>query len=123
MKYRTVSYGYVKNSGNYENERIFLEAELEEGESYETVLEQLKKEVHTSLNDFEDYYKREREMRQLKNEIAELIEKREEARNLYEATRSFLETQGLKTDMPPFPQHKGYLTPAIEAENVDDLCF
>ena len=49
MKITTVSYEALANLGNYENEKIRLEAVLEDGDTYESCLEELKNKVHEQL--------------------------------------------------------------------------
>ena len=56
MKITKVKYAAQANLGGYENERIELEAIIDEGDSYEVVLADLTKKVHEQLKNEKDYY-------------------------------------------------------------------
>ena len=53
MKIKIISYARLINTGDYENERIQIDAEVNEGETYEQVLAELKSLVDGSVQDNE----------------------------------------------------------------------
>lgn len=83
IKIRTITYDRVKNLGNYENEKIHVEALLEEGEDPDIVL--------NGLRDFVDFHLQSRplnerlntlkeELKTLKAEVAQLRQERDSLR-------------------------------------------
>lgn len=122
MKIKTVEYSALINLGNYSNEKIGFTAQLEEGETVEQVVEQLRQKVKDNggVNAEELYdklYKGRQELRALEAKIIK-------ARQTWEQTAEFLKAQGLRPDAPPMPTFSNLLPEAkdeqvVEAE-IDD---
>lgn len=122
MNITKISYAALANLGGYENEKLQLDAEIKEGEDWEASLAELKGYVHRHLNSQERYDRLVAEIREKERELANMTEKVRAARDIYDRASTFLTAQGLKTDMPPFPD-----LPALpsapsegELELVDD---
>ncbi len=104
MKITTVSYEAIANLGNYENEKIRLEAVLEEGDIYESCLEELKNKVHEQLKNQETYNDYCDRFYEQKRKLEEITEKVQQAQTQWEQASNFLVAQGWnKADVPPFP--------------------
>ena len=115
MKIKTVKYAALANLGNYENERIELEAELEKGDDYQKVLADLTDKVHSLLNNKDKYYEYVNEYQRMKRKCKETYEELEKMKSLYEKASAFLAAQGLKRDMPLFPiEDTALIAPAVE---------
>lgn len=118
-----VKYEALVNLGDYENEKIGLEARLE-GEDLAEAIYNLKTRVFDLL-DRRDKLERRRE---IKREIAQLEDQLRDAREAWEQTADFLRAQGLRADAPSFPdriRQRAALPPAehvepIYAEVVDE---
>jgi hypothetical protein len=50
MKITTVGYGTTRNTGNYENQKLYLEAEIGEGEEATTILKELEERVNQHVS-------------------------------------------------------------------------
>jgi hypothetical protein len=119
LKITHVLYQATISTGNYENEKIGLSADLEEGDSVEATVEDLRKQVFTLANRADDYYNAQK----LKREIEQLEAKVQSARSQWEEVSTFLQAQGLKTEPAPFPTLLKAIAPMSErviAEVVDD---
>jgi vacuolar-type H+-ATPase subunit I/STV1 len=99
MKITLVHFSALVNTGNYENEKIGMDAQVEEGDTVEEVVEALKDRVF-GLLDRADYLQRHRKLRE---EISDLTEQAKEAQEQWEQARAFLIAQGLRPDAPEFP--------------------
>ena len=130
MKLNKVSYEAIANLGNYENEKIKLEAVLEEGDIYESCLEELKNKVHEQLKNQETYNDYCKHFREQKRKLEEITEKLQQAQNQWEQASNFLVAQGWnQADVPPFPIEKQDLItsdnkevePQIEDEDESDF--
>lgn len=110
MKITKVVYHALFNLGDYENEKIELSAQLEEGETPEEVVPKLRERV-TALAQpkqgemWNQRYELEQEIKQLEKRLAE-------SRTSWNATAEFLRTQGIKSEMPDMPEFKKLLNPA-----------
>lgn len=103
MKITQVHYSALANLGNYENEKVELSAQLEEGENYHDCLEDLKLKVHAELNNVERYQKLQRSLRDKARELQTVHELLEKAKAQWEIVSTFMVSQGIKTDMAAFP--------------------
>jgi hypothetical protein len=58
MKTKTISYTFVKNSGNYQSKRLEWTVELEDGDDPDRCHAELVKKVHEKLNrpDEQNYF-------------------------------------------------------------------
>lgn len=119
MKVKRVIYSAVVSLGNYENEKIGMAAALEDGDSPEEVIQELKKRSialagPSAQKTWEERYKLERTFEQLRQQVVS-------AKAEYESVAAFLKAQGIK-DMTEFPQLK-LLGPAsqfnIESEKAE----
>jgi hypothetical protein len=125
MKIKTVQYLATLNLGNYQNERIGFVAKLDEGESPETVVEQLRQKVKDcALPNTDTLYSQIRE----RKEALDILEiKLSKARQQWDATAEFLRKQGIKpdaVDLPQFtqllPQVQDEISEVTEGEIDDD---
>lgn len=103
MKITKVTYAALANLGNYENERIELEATIGEGDSYEEVLADLTQKVHEQLKNEKDYYQYCHKYNDAQRRLKEITEKLQKAYDQWEETSNFLVAQGLKPSVPSFP--------------------
>lgn len=116
MKIKKVHYLATLNLGNYSNEKIGFSAEIENGETPEQVLEQLREKVKgCALPNSEKLYS---EIRDRKYALDALNEKIEKAKNQWNATAEFLRTQGIKPDAVDLPQFT-HLLPQVESEHSE----
>ena len=99
MKITDVHYSLLVNTGNYENEKVGLDAQVEEGETVEQVVEALKERAFALVNRQDTLQARREAIWELK----ELEDKLAEARVQWEQTQAFLKAQGLRADAPDFP--------------------
>ncbi|MGG6240915.1 hypothetical protein ACQ4N7_20020 [Nodosilinea sp. AN01ver1] len=127
MKITQVEYQALYNLGDYNNERISLRANLEEGETAEDVVAQLREKA-IALNTgsggtADDLYSR---IYRYKRDLGMLEEKIKTAAEQWNQTASFLKAQGLNPDAPTLEPFQSLLAPAdegvVEAE-LDDGCF
>ena len=119
MKITAVHFSALVNTGNYENEKVGLDARLEEGETVEQVVEALKDQVFALLDRSDKLQAR----RELLWEIRELEDKAAEARANWEKTAEFLRAQGIRPDAPdmPIPGLKRLTaTEEVRVEVLDD---
>lgn len=110
MKITKVVYHALFNLGDYNNEKIELSAQLEEGETPEDIVPKLRERVtalaQPNLKEMWDKrYELEQEIRRLEKKLAE-------SRDSWNATAEFFRTQGIKPEMPDMPEFKNLLNPA-----------
>lgn len=67
LKYKTVGYGKLISLGNFENERLYLEAEVPEGATLEQVVSALRHQIDIQLVQPQKAYKN---LERLNEEIA-----------------------------------------------------
>ncbi len=124
MKINKVTYSALANLGNYENEKIELEGLLEDGDTYESCLEQLKNKVHEQLRNREKYNNYCNRFYEQRRKLEEISEKLHQAYDQWEETSNFLLAQGLKPNVPSFPIEKQNLitagTEEVEPEIYED---
>lgn len=120
MQIKKVSYSALVNLGDYQNERIGMVADLEEGDSPEQVIEALRERTQplkgASANALDTRrYK-------LQSEVRELERKLSDYQNRWNQAAEFLRAQGLKPDAPDFPPFGNLLNaaPEVDAEFVED---
>lgn len=116
MKIVEVSFEAVFNLGDYENEKIRLTAQLEEGETPEAIIPQLRKKTveNASISGEESYNRRWK----LEAEVRELENKAAKAREEWNAVAEFLRTQGLKPDAPSLTAVQNLLPQAQEEKTT-----
>lgn len=110
MRIRSVSYHALFNLGDYENEKIELIAQLEEDETPEEVIPQLREKVQALAQP--SAAKAWNERTKLQGELHSIQVKLTKARQEWEATAEFLRSQGIKTDVAPMPEFSKLLNPA-----------
>ena len=88
--------------------------------SQQKTLRQAVDEIRQNLaNQFGENYRREIQKRiKLEEELRELQLKIDEAKTKWERTKEFLTAQGIRTDVPDFPNFNNYLLPSSQ-ETVD----
>ena len=125
MKINKVTYSSLANLGNYENEKIELEAIVEEGDNWEECLNQIRNNVHEQLKNEEQYEQYVSEYYKQRRKLEDISEKLHKAYDQWEETSNFLIAQGLKPNVPSFPIEKQNLITAaveeVETEIVDDI--
>ena len=125
MKINKVSYEAIANLGNYENEKIRLEAVVEEGDNWEECLSLIRDNVHEQLKNQETYNDYCNRFYEQKRKLEEIVEKLQQAHTQWEQASNFLITQGWnKADVPSFPiEEKDLITAGneeLEPEFEDD---
>lgn len=115
MKIIRVAYSALFSLSNYNNERINLVANLQDGESPEEVIEKLKEKVwQAGGENAKEIYEAIRERQYALREIEEKLSKATERWN---ATADFLRKQGIKPDAPHLPSFENLL-PHVEEEVI-----
>ena len=103
--------------GHYSNERIGFSVSLEEGESVEEAVAELRKKAAAIVGRpaeelYEQKYQAERECREIENRLSKL-------RKEWDAMSEFLYKQGIKPDVQPMPQFNNLLNAVqVEEETV-----
>jgi hypothetical protein len=129
MKIVSATYGGTFSTGNYENQKLSLSAQLEDGDTAESVITALKEKVCQMAGPSAE--QQWREQRRMEKVLFDLGKKVEQAKKEWETAAQFLQAQGIKTDMPDFPALKLLLptqtTPTPDAEmvsvqEIDDEC-
>lgn len=122
MQIDRVSYSYLSNLGDYRNERISMEAKLDDGESPESAIAILKQRILEIAG--EDSQKAEAYRYQLTRECRDLEKKLAQAREAWEATAEFLKAQGLRADPPAFPENLKLLPASSDVDaDLDAMPF
>lgn len=125
MKITQVGYQALYNLGSYNNERISLRATLEEGDTPDDVVNQLRQKA-IALNAgsggeadelYGRIYRYQRDLRELEAKIKTAAEQ-------WNQTAAFLKAQGLNPNAPTLEPFQSLLAPAdegvVEAE-LDDF--
>jgi len=115
----TVKYGALANLGNYENEKIEIEATCQEGDNWEQVLEDLKLKVHSQLHKESDYRQYVHEYYVAKRKLEDIQEKIEKAQQTWDTVSTFMVAQGLKTDTAKFPDIPKLMPSANESHDAE----
>jgi|SRR5919199_2963819 hypothetical protein len=124
MKIKVVHAHFLISIGNYSNERIGFSVELEEGETAESVIPQLREKALAIVGRpaqelYDEKYRAEQAIRPLEARLKQL-------RAEWDATSEFLRAQGINPDAPKMPVFSNLLAAAkVEEEEVLDseICF
>lgn len=125
MRIKTVHAHFLISIGNYSNERIGFSVELEEGETPESIVPQLRERAIAIVGRpaqelYDEKYRAEQTIRPLEARLKQL-------RAEWDATSEFLRTQGVNPDSPKMPVFGNLLSAArVEEEaTVEDgeICF
>lgn len=120
MKIKLIHAHFLITTGDYCNERIGFSVELEEGETIEDVVHDLRNCAVKAVGaKAEEFYRKKWDLMADCNELEKRVTR---LRHEWEATTEFLKTQGIKTDAPMMPLFRGLLEPAIEHESVSEDC-
>ena len=106
MRIETVKYGITVNLGNYENQRIELEACVEDGESWEKVMAQVRTKVHSLSESKQKLDEREKHLEQLKQCYFKTKRIVKEMQMKWEIAKSVCGAHGIKLadeDLPEIP--------------------
>lgn len=125
MQIKTVHAHFLISIGHYSNERIGFSVELEEGETPESVIPQLREKAkqivgRTAEEIYDEKHRAEQAIRLLETRLKQL-------RAEWDATSEFLRAQGVNPDSPKMPVFSNLLAAAkVEEEaTVEDgeICF
>jgi hypothetical protein len=72
MKPRTVGYGFTKNTGNYENVKVYLEYELDENDDIKDVFDKAESQALRLFDDEAEIKSKSRELNRLSRELVSL---------------------------------------------------
>lgn len=117
MQIKQVHAYFLISIGNYSNERIGFTVELDEGESPEQAVAELREKAKTIVGQpadelYSEKYRIESAIRELERRLASL-------RKEWDATAEFLKAQGIRPDAPPMPQFNNLLKAAkVEEEAI-----
>ena len=124
MKIKLVHAHFLISIGDYSNERVGFTVELEEGETVQSVVDDLRQQAITAVGPkSEELYNQNRKLR---SENRELEERMNKLRSEWEATAEFLRAQGIKPEAPSMPQFQRLLNAAkpesqsVTAEIVEE---
>jgi hypothetical protein len=118
VEIKTIEYEACFNLGNYENERLRFRVDIPSDMTPKEAFEYLRQKAIECAQP--DPAKTWEERQKLERELRNLQKKCEEARKNWEAAANFLTAQGLKSEMPNFPQMTNLLpSPVEEAEIID----
>lgn len=121
MRIDRVTYHYLANLGDYQNEKIELSAVLEEGETPEDAIAKLKEQTLAMAG--KSYQRLEKDRWNLAQEVKQLEQKLKKAQEDWDAMAEFLRTQGLKPDAPNSPVFNNLLPSSQEVEVLDAVPF
>ncbi len=113
MKIKQIHAHFLISIGDYSNERIGFTVELEEEDTVESVVSELRNQAIKVVGaKADELYSHRRNLQ----EQCWAVEKRlEKAHTEWNATAEFLRTQGIKPDAPPMPQFNNLLA-AVKVE-------
>ena len=124
MKIKLVHAHFLISMGDYSNERVGFTAELEESDTVESAVAEMREKAIAAIGPkSEELYDRNRRLR---TENRELEERMNKLRSEWEATAEFLRTQGIKPEAPSMPQFQRLLNAAkpesqsVEAEIIEE---
>lgn len=116
MEIIKVGYSALLNLGNYRNEKISFIAKVNEGETPEQVVEQLRERVKAvGGRNADELYS---EMRDGARQLAELERKIAKATSEWNAVSEFLRKQGIKPDAVDMPKFN-HLLPEVKSESTE----
>ena len=122
MRVTQVEFQALFNLGDYNNERIGITAQLEEGDTAESVIPSLREKVielaaNKGMGDTDAIYRhiwdQQVQLKKLETQIAEATEQ-------WNQTAEFLRAQGIKPDSPSLPVFKA-LPQAADQELVGEF--
>jgi hypothetical protein len=114
MKITTATYGGTFATGHYQNQKLSLSAQLEDGDTPETVIAALKTKVAQLAGPtIADMHS---EQHRLQRTLYTLRQKTAQAQQEWTQLTTFLTTQGLKPDLPAFPDLPLLLPASSDAE-------
>lgn len=127
MKITHVEYKALYNLGNYNNESIALRATVEDGETADEVVHQLReKAIALNVASGGEADELFHKMRRYQRGLDEIEAKTKAAVERWNQTAEFLKAQGLNPNAPDIPVFPGLLSPAEEEVIVpehEDICF
>jgi hypothetical protein len=117
MKIEFIHAHFLISMGDYSNERVGFTAKLEEGDTVESAVAELRNKAIAAVGvKSEQLYDRKRTLEQT---CYELEKKMIKLRREWEATAEFLKAQGIKPDAPSMPQFNNLIEAAkTESETV-----
>ncbi|MHC5724100.1 MAG: hypothetical protein ACYT04_40085 [Nostoc sp.] len=119
MKIKTIHAHFLISIGNYSNERIGFSVELDEGETVESVVVELREKAKKIVGKTaEELYNRKNN---LYRECLDLETNLNKLRQEWDATAEFLKAQGLNPVAPSMPQFRNLLNAVtVESEVVTE---
>jgi predicted nuclease with TOPRIM domain len=114
---KRVAYEACFNLGNYENEKIRVEATWDGSEPLEEVVDHLRKKCSAAAQP--DAQKTWDERYKLQSEVRKLEKRLQELQQNWDTVSTFLKTQGIKPDVAEFPMLSNLLPAAPASEVVD----
>ncbi|HEY9610495.1 hypothetical protein [Allocoleopsis sp.] len=117
MQIKLVHAHFLISVGNYSNERIGFSVELDDGETPENVVPQLREKARRIVGQpadelYEEKYK-------LENTIRELEKRLKILREEWDKTAEFLKAQGIKPEASHMPQFSNLLSASkVEEEST-----
>ncbi|MBD2416071.1 hypothetical protein H6G80_03210 [Nostoc sp. FACHB-87] len=119
MKIKTLHAHFLISIGSYSNERIGFSVELENEESIDEIVSNLRERAKKIVGRKADELYDERN--KIYRECAELESKLTLLRREWDATAEFLKAQGLNPQAPSMPQFRNLLTAVtVESEVVTE---
>lgn len=103
MKITKVRYGLTANIGNYQSERLDVEAEVQEGENWRNVYLELKNLVYTEIKTYEEYQKVIRQLDEAKGTYDQFVSNFRYLKNTYDEAVKFAEVHGIEMGKLPYP--------------------
>ncbi|MEH2372529.1 hypothetical protein [Nostoc sp.] len=116
MKIKLVHAHFLLSTGDYNNERVGFTSELEEGDTVESAVAEMRQLAIVAIGpkSRELYDQNQR----LRVESRQLEERMNRLRSEWEATAEFLKAQGLKPEAPSMPQFQRLLN-AVKVESQE----
>lgn len=120
MHIRQIHAHFLISIGNYSNERIGFSVELEEGETPEEIIPQLRDKARAIVGKSADELYNQKIS--IEGTVRQLECKLESLRKEWNATADFLKAQGIRPDAPSMPQFNNLLSAAhVEEETIGEL--
>ena len=117
MKIKTLYAHFLISLGSYSNERVGFSVELEQGESIESSVSELREQAKKAIGKKADELYSEKN--KLLAQCSELEARLKTLRQEWDATAEFLKVQGLNPTAPSMPQFRNLLTAVtVESEVV-----
>ncbi len=119
MKIKTIHAHFLISIGSYSNERIGFSVELDEGESIDSTVAELRERAKRIVGQTADELYNNRN--NLYRECKDLETKLNKLRQEWDATAEFLKAQGLNPGAPSMPQFRNLLNAVmVESEVVTE---